>query len=177
MNDILKSLLDNLAPTVTSVLLGPAAGMAVAGLGKIFGIDSASQKDIVKVLQEGKLTPEQMLQIKQLDEEFKEHEAQRGVTYAELEFKDRDSARIREATVKDHTNQILAYVIVLSFVSMVAATLSGYARVESVLAGTLIGYLSAKAEQVLAYYFGSSKGSAEKTALLAQAQPIDSSRG
>jgi|GEM_PF-4281121 len=37
---------------------------------------------------------------------------------------------------------------------------------------TLIGYVSAKAEQVVSYYFGSSAGSSRKDALLAQAPPI-----
>ena len=58
-----------------------------------------------------------------------------------------------------------------AFIAMVGATLAGFAKVESVLAGTLVGYLSAKCEQVLAYYFGSSKGSEQKSALLAAANP------
>jgi hypothetical protein len=38
--------------------------------------------------------------------------------------------------------------------------------------GTLIGYLSAKSEQILAYYFGSSKSSDHKTELLAKAPSV-----
>lgn len=90
-----------------------------------------------------------------------------------LAVQDRDGARSREIGVKDHTNKILAFVIIGAFVCLVASTLLGYAKVESALAGTLVGYLSAKAEQVLNYYFGSSAGSAQKTELLARAQPID----
>ena len=89
------------------------------------------------------------------------------------EFKDRDSAREREIGVKDSTNKILAFVIVGAFVCLAASTLLGYAKVESALAGTLVGYLSAKCEQVLAYYFGSSRGSAQKTELLARAPAIE----
>lgn len=89
------------------------------------------------------------------------------------EFKDRDSAREREIGVKDSTNKILAFVIVGAFVCLVASTLLGYAKVESALAGTLVGYLSAKCEQVLSYYFGSSRGSAQKTELLARAPAIE----
>jgi len=57
-------------------------------------------------------------------------------------------------------------------VNLVGATLLGAAKVDGALAGTLVGYLSAKAEQVLAYYFGSTAGSARKTELLAQSAPI-----
>jgi hypothetical protein len=66
----------------------------------------------------------------------------------------------------------LAYAVVGGFLALVGSTLLGFANVDSALAGTLVGYLSAKAEQVLAYYFGSTRGSAEKTALLARANPI-----
>ena len=90
-----------------------------------------------------------------------------------LSVQDRESARQREVGVKDYTNRILAFVVTGSFLAMVACTLLGYAHVDGALAGTLVGYLSAKAEQVLAYYFGSSAGSAAKTELLARAQPID----
>jgi hypothetical protein len=35
--------------------------------------------------------------------------------------------------------------------------------------GTLIGYVSAKADQVVSYYFGSSSGSKDKTAAMSDA--------
>lgn len=81
------------------------------------------------------------------------------------------SARDREASVRDNTNRVLAYTIVGAFVGMVGTALLGYAKVDNVMAGTLVGYLSAKCEQVLAYYFGSTAGSARKTELLAASTP------
>ena len=92
---------------------------------------------------------------------------ERGFKYADLAFQDRNSARDRAIKTSDNTNKVLAFIVVGAFIAMVGATLAGYAKVESVLAGTLVGYLSAKCEQVLAYYFGSSKGSEQKSALLA----------
>jgi xanthine/uracil permease len=88
------------------------------------------------------------------------------------EIDDRASARNRETSVKDNTNRILAFVVVGSFIALVAGTMLGWAKVDSVLAGTLVGYLSAKCEQVLAYYFGSTKSSERKTELLSQAPAI-----
>lgn len=81
---------------------------------------------------------------------------------------DRDSARKREAAVRDNTPRILAYLLIGGFLGMAFAVLFGQVRADTVLAGTVIGYLSAKAEQVVAYYFGSTAGSAKKTELLAQ---------
>jgi len=171
MNDILKSFLSNIAPTVASALLGPLGGVAVAGITKILGIDGGTVADVTKAISDGRVTPEQVAEIRKLEMQFQSEEKERGFRYSELEFKDRDSARNREVQVKDNTNKILAFTVVGAFIAMVGATLLGYAKVESVLAGTLVGYLSAKCEQVLAYYFGSSAGSLAKTNLLAQSQP------
>lgn len=172
MDNALTSFLSGIAPTVASALLGPLGGVAVAGLTKILGIDGGTVADVSKAISNGNITPEHVAEIRKLELEYQNDEKERGFKYSELEFKDRDSARNREAQVKDNTNKILAYTVVGAFIAMVGATLLGYAKVESVLAGTLVGYLSAKCEQVLAYYFGSSAGSSEKSRLLANSAPV-----
>ena len=159
--------LKQIAPTVASAVLGPLGGVAVAAIGNILGVSEATQEKIADAIKSGQLTPEQLGEIKKLELQYQENEKERGFKYAELEFKDRDSARKREVETKDGTNKTLAFLVIGAFLAMVAATLLGYAKVESVLAGTLVGYLSAKAEQVLSYYFGSSSGSKQKTDLLA----------
>ena len=82
MNDFLL----NIAPTVASALLGPLGGIAVAGLGKIFGIDGATQKDITKAITDSKITPDQLAEIQKLELQFKNDEAERGFKYSELEL-------------------------------------------------------------------------------------------
>lgn len=88
------------------------------------------------------------------------------IRYAELAAADRANARSREIQTGDKTARNLAYLILGAFVAMVLATLFGYSKVDSALAGALIGYLSAKAEQVVAFYYGSSAGSKAKDELL-----------
>ena len=164
--------LKNLAPTVATALGGPLAGLAVEAVGSAFGWKDATKEQVTEALTAGRLTSEQIVALKQAEMSMVERERELGFKFAELDMKDRDSARAREIAVKDNTNKILAYTVVGSFVALVAGTLLGWAQVDTALAGTLVGYLSAKAEQVLAYYFGSTKGSADKTALLAKANPI-----
>jgi len=165
--DIVKTL----APTVASALGGPLAGAAVTALGGILGLTEPTQEKIAEAITGGRMTSEQIAQIKALELHYQNEEKERGFRYAELAFKDADSARQREMQVKDNVNMVLAYTIVGSFIAVIGATLLGYAKVESVLAGTLVGYLSAKAEQVLAYYFGSSRSGDRKTELLAVSTP------
>lgn len=160
-----------IAPTVASALLGPLGGAAVAAIGGIMGVDKPTQESIAKAITSGQMTPEQVARIRELELQYQNDEKERGFKYAELEFKDLDSARRREADTGDSTNRVLAYIVIGSFIATVISTLMGWTKAESVMAGTLIGYLSAKAEQVLAYYFGSTRSSARKTELLAAAQP------
>lgn len=159
--------LKSIAPTLATVLAGPLAGLAVEAIGSAIGMTDATKEKISDALQTGQLSGDQLVAIKQAELNMLAREREFGFKFEELIIKDRDSARQREMAVKDNTNKILAYTIVGSFVAMVTGTLMGWAKVDSVLAGTLVGYLSAKAEQVLAYYFGSTKGSADKTRLLA----------
>jgi hypothetical protein len=120
-------------------------------------------------------TPEQMIALKAAENDFALK--MRELNYKEVtelyasEVADRNGAREREAKVNDHTNRNLAYLVIGAFIAMVACTLMGWTKAESVMAGTLIGYLSAKAEQVLSYYFGSTRGSSRKTELLASKTP------
>jgi hypothetical protein len=86
---------------------------------------------------------------------------------------DRDSARQREAQVRDWMPRILAGVIVCGFMATVFLVLLGWVDgmkdpLMATTVGTLIGFVSAKAEQVIAYYFGSSSSSQAKTQLLAE---------
>ena len=175
MDQTLSSFLSGIAPTLASAMLGPLGGVAVAGLTKILGIDGGTVQDVTKAISDGRITPEQIAEIKKMEMQYQADEKERGFRYAELAFKekevdanDRDSARKREGVLQDKTTRNLAYLIIAAFVGMVGATLGGWTHVDSVLAGTLIGYLSAKAEQVVSYYFGSSSGSAQKSADIAK---------
>ena len=156
------------APTIATALVGPLAGLAVEAVGSAFGWEDATKEKVEQALSSGQLSGEQMAQLKHAEMTLRAKEQELGFKFEELIFKDRESARQREMSVQDNTNKVLAYTVVGSFIAMVAGTMLGWAKVDTVLAGTLVGYLSAKAEQVLAYYFGSTKGSADKTMLLAR---------
>lgn len=160
-------------PLLGAVLPIPGGAAIGTALASAIGSPSAKPEDILATLtssaeavqkaREFELThQERMLDLQQ------RHEL--GMYQTEVD--DRKSARERDTGTKDGVNRILAYSVVGAFIAMVGATLLGYAKVESVLAGTLVGYLSAKCEQVLAYYFGSSKSSDRKTELLAAAPAV-----
>lgn len=167
--DVLKKI----APTVASAVGGPLAGAAVSAIGELLGISEPTQSKIAEAITNGQLTGEQIAGLKQLEMKLKAEEQERGFRYEELIFKDRADARNREIQTGDKTPRNLTYIIVIAFLCVVGATLAGFTQVDSVLAGTLIGYLSAKCEQALAYFLGSTNGSQEKTRLLAMSGPVN----
>lgn len=159
-------------PLLGTALGGPGGALVGKALASAIGSPSEAPADILKVLTEDSKAKQAAIEFQANHElELKKLSLQEK----QMDNDDRKSARDREVGVKDNTTKVLAYTVVGSFVLMVAGALVGYAKVDSALAGTLVGYLSAKAEQVIAYYFGSSSGSAAKTQLLAQAQPITAS--
>lgn len=151
---------------------GAALGVALAST---LGVSSGKAGDVLSALTS---SADAVLKAKQFEmdnyRELSIAAMQSEQALYQQEVIDRNGARSREASdTTDNTNKILAFVIVASFVAVTVATVLGYAKVDSVLAGTLVGYMSAKAEQVIAYYFGSSKSSARKTELLAQSPAIE----
>jgi len=83
---------------------------------------------------------------------------------------DRAGARKREQSVGGWANPVLAGFVVAGFFASVYAVLGGFVVADTVNAGmigTLVGYVSAKADQVVSYYFGSSSGSKSKDGLIA----------
>lgn len=160
--DFLKAI----APWLATALAGPAGGMAVDAIGKALGIDEPTMEKVKEVV--GKpLSAEDQLKLKMAEQQFaKDMEQMRldAVGKAtDAEVRDRDSARNREIQTKDTTNTVLAYTIVGGFISMMASVLLGYSKVDSAMTGMLVGYASAKCEQVIAYYFGNTKSSNDKT--------------
>lgn len=162
--DTLKAL----APTVATVLAGPLAGLAVEAVGSAFGWNDATKEKVESALKSGSMTGDQIAAIRQAEIALQQRLEELKIDLESIDQQDRASARERQAATKDGTNTVLAYIVICSFIWMVAGMLLGYTKVDSVLGGTLVGYLSAKAEQVLSYYFGSTRGSALKTELLAR---------
>lgn len=158
-------------PTVASAFGGPLAGIAATFVSQKMGLDVATVDAVSKAIQGA--SPEQMVQLKQIDADLQKYFASLDIKLEELATTDRDSARKRESSTLDSmTPRVLAAVVVGGFMFMVSSVLLG--NVEGLkspaisgIVGTLIGYVSAKADQVVSYYFGSTATSRQKNELIA----------
>ncbi len=168
-----KKIVGAVAPGLATALGGPLAGAAVAALSQeLLGRPDASESEVAQAVVTG--GAEALARIKEADRAFQVRMRELDIDVERVHQQDRDSARKREAATGDvFTPRLLAAVIVGGFLTMVYMVLSGYVKgltdpLVAGMVGTLIGYVSAKADQVVSYYFGSSSGSAAKTELLAR---------
>ncbi len=159
-----KSLVRTVAPTVGSAIGGPLGGMATNVLLDTLGIKpSTNDQDNDRILEERLRTasPADLLALKKADQDFEAKMAEIGLDKEKLHQQDRHSARQREVQVGGRAAPALATVTIVGFFACVGYVLSGKVNLsgeQGVIIGTLIGYVSAKADQVVSYYFGSSSG-------------------
>lgn len=168
-----KNVIGTLVPTVASALGGPAAGVVVSAIGEIFGITGAKESDIRQAIENGQLTGEQIASLKELELKLKAEEQERGFRYAELEFKDRDSAR--RANVDGGTAKQLFILSLLLLGLTIGAEIYilffGVPKDTSeIVIGRVLGLLDAVAMTIIAYWYGSSHGSFLKNEMITSGQ-------
>lgn len=161
-------------PLLGAVLPIPGGAAIGTALAAAIGSGSADPADILNTLT---ANADALAKAKQFEETHQETMLKLQLDHElgmyQEEVADRASARTMQTDTKSGILPMLAIVIVGAFVAMVAGTLLGYSHVEGALAGTLVGYLSAKCEQVLAFYFGSSASSRAKDQMLFNSMPAN----
>lgn len=177
---VLKTLLPNLA----AALPGPplVSQMATNAISSILGVKNLEPSGVEKAIADAQAKdPEIMLKLKQADQDFQLQMEKLGIDSAEkmeeLASADRANARGREIAIKDNTNKILAYLVV--GLTAIAEGYFGYRVLHgtspldpsmAIILGRILGTLDTSTGIVLAYYFGSSSGSAAKTDILGKMQ-------
>lgn len=172
MNDLLKTL----APTVLSAILGPFSGIALSALGSILGVSAATTESVTKAFSDGKLTPEQLSAIKELELKYQNDEKERGFKYAELEFQDRDSARKANVAggVQKELFGMSLILLVICLGTEIWVLFNGYPKtLPEIIVGRILGLLDGVALLVLSYWYGTTNGSHNKDVLLANAPAPD----
>lgn len=162
--------LKELAPTIFSALTGNIPGLVVSAAAFIshkFGWGNRTVDEVKEKL--NGLTPEQQLQLAQYEIEFQKLSLQEQYQ----DNADTANARGREVSMaqagkRDWTTSILAYLFITIFFYMIWFFCHNtIPEKNETIITMLIGQLSGIAGTVAAYYFGSSKGSADKSKLLA----------
>lgn len=174
-----KEVIRGVAPTVASVLLTPAAGMAVKVLAdKVLGGSTGNAaQDEAKLADAlaGGVTPEVRIALIQAEAEVQMHASelrkllvQQETDVYRLEVTDRHSAR--DASVRGDTSMHVFWLTVLIFITVIGIEAAVLMRgvplgLDGQMAGRVLGTLDAALLAALYYTYGSSGGSARKTEL------------
>lgn len=153
-----RSIVGTVAPAIATALGGPLAGVATSAVAKAFGIsENHTEEDVVAAVKGA--TPEQLLALKQADQQFALEMQRLGVDLERISAADRDSARRREVDAHDSwTPRILAAVVVGCTLALEAwVLLKGYpVNIPGEVVGRVLGTFDSATVLVLSYYFGSS---------------------
>jgi RsiW-degrading membrane proteinase PrsW (M82 family) len=174
-----KKLVGGIAPVLGTALLGPLGGEAAVILGKALGLgDAATPDDVGTMMASGKLTTEQIVAVQTADIAYKQHLDDNKIELAKINAAS-DAALIADTSDARHVFgdkenvYVLGCIILGAFALLMALVLTGCfflmtGRVQvdpstmavcSGLIGTVVGYVAANAQQVVSFFYGSSKGS------------------
>ena len=161
--DELFKLLKGIAPAVATAVGGPLGGLAVTALASKFGVAD----DVAAVAKAIAGDPDAASKLAEID-----------LRQFQAESEDRDSARQREAAVAAAGGHALPQLVVpilalgtvsMTFVFIGILLFKVIDTAQQQLVIFALGYATAAAQQVLSYYFGSSKSSQDKTTALQKA--------
>lgn len=164
-----KGLVRTIAPTIGTVLSGgnPLVGMGIKAISNaLLGKPDASEDEVSIALQNA--SSEDLVKLREADNAFRIEMKKLGLDEKKLAFDDAGSARKREMAVKDKTPAILAYFLTLMFGVLVGFLIMGSEIPEGnkAIVFSMAGSLGTVWIAAMAYYHGSSRGSAEKDVLL-----------
>lgn len=155
-----KSVLATVAPLLGTALGGPFGGLAGTLLAKALGTTDPKAMEAAITSTD----PDILLKIKQADNDFQAQLKTLEISEEKLAFDDTANARAREIAVKDSTPKILAYLVTVGFFGVLGWLLwKGKPEQGGDVMLVLIGSLGTAWTGIVAYYFGSSAGSAAKT--------------
>lgn len=176
--DSLKPWIAKAAPLLGTALGGPFGTMAGALVAQALGTKDASPESIKAAIQSGNLTGDQIVALKKYEQDFALDMAKLDITSTqqleELAFKDRDSARTREANIKDWTPRILAYGVTLGFFGLLSFLLRReIPNASKDVLNVMLGSLGTAWISIISYYFGTTANSSRKDEMLHNSTPID----
>lgn len=161
--------LKQIAPTLATALAGPLAGLAVDAISNAVGIDP---KDVNKTISEGKLTAEQIAQIKTAELAMAARAQELGLDFEKIAVDDRKSARQMQVATQSWIPGAMAIVVTLGFFGILIGLMTEHFKTSDALM-LMLGSLGTAWTGIIAFYFGSSASSRNKDIMLHRSTPID----
>lgn len=157
---------------IGTALGGPLGGAAAAFIADKLGIEAKTVEAVTEVLNSGKMTPEQVAQIKLAEIEFQKFLKQNAIDLEKVHAEDRGSARAMLAAVRSKVPAWLSFIVTLGYFGILGGMMTNTLEIKDSQALLLmLGSLSTAWGMVMAFWFGTTAGSAQKNELLANSMP------
>ena len=159
-----KSTLSKVAPMLGTAIGGPFGGMAASAALELLDIEPEEhtvEEQLEQVI--ASMSPEQAVKLQIAEKNWIATMEELNLKEEDLHAKDRSNARSMQIATGSWVVPTLAIITVVGFFAVVGLILSGKVPLDSTLTGFVLGAVSSKAEQIYNFFFGSSKGSKDKT--------------
>jgi hypothetical protein len=163
--------LKELAPLIGTALGGPLGGMAASFVADKLGIEEKTVEAVNNVLNSGKMTADQVASLKLAEIDFKKFCETNKIDVLKIEAADRDSARKMQMATQSNMPAVLTTMITVGFFGVLGWMMYDDAVVNSPPLLIMLGSLGTAWTGACAFWFGTTKNSANKDALLAQSTP------
>ena len=158
------SILKGIAPMAASAVGGPFAGAAMSIIAKTVGVDEDKVEDYIL-----SANPDQLLELRKAEIELDRWREEAGIRKEELMVQDRQSAREMAMERGILAQVVLSIGYTIGYFGIMFVFVFGGANVdpeETGMINTLVGALGAAQLSILNFWFGSSKGSKDKSTAL-----------
>jgi len=162
-----KQIISKVAPIAATMIGGPWGGLATKAIGAVFNHQGDTPPDDAQMAEYiEKATPEQLVQLKQIDSELRLKMKELGIKEDELVFNDKADAR---ATHKDSKMPgILSILLTIGFFgSLAAMCFVEIPEANKAIVNYMVGSLGTAWIGSMQYFHGTTLGSHTKTKLMA----------
>jgi hypothetical protein len=164
------SWLEQVAPTIATALGGPLAGLAVTAIAKVIGVD---EKDVQNTIDSGKMSAEQIAQLKLAEIEFQKQAQELGLNFEKLATDDRKSSREMQIATKSWVPSVLSMLVTIGFFGILIWLMVHPADTANTPLMIMLGSLGTAWTGIIAFYFGSSAGNLRKDEMLFNSVPAN----
>ena len=169
------SIIKTVAPWIGTALGGPLGGLAVEAAASALGLSDKTADAVKQAI--GGATPEQLLALKKADQDFAlQMQALGFKQLADMEAiaaGDRKDARAMQTQVRSPVPALLSILVTVGYFGVLIGMMTKVLQVaDSQALLIMLGSLGTAWGMVMAFWFGTTRGSEVKTEMLAKSEPI-----
>ena len=168
-------IIKTIAPWIGTAIGGPFGDIAVDAACSIFGLSDKTTDSLKKAISGA--TPEQLKALKDADQTFALKMQELGFAQVkdleQISMEDRKSARDLLVQIRSWVPAALSVMVTLGYFGVLSCMLFGHTQgADQQVMNIMLGSLTTAWATVLAFWFGTTSNSAQKTELIAKAPPV-----